>query len=417
MTAEEKYSRAVELYRSTDMSVSKISKECGLSRSAFAAYIQRNHRDLMYARHGIAPKAGNSDHRMKPKKGQSSETRMKYREAILACDSEEYIDLNVSQIAQMFDVSPVGLANQLRMHYPEIISRREKARGRVGLGDNRKRGVRRKTIELYAPAIELLRNSNLTIKEVAKQCDVSFTGLRQHVQFYHKDIVEKRERNRESGKITPVIGSIAGNGKIRRPSEELQKHYAESVELYRTSSLTVAQIAERTGVDPQRFQHYMWMWQRKLILERNGVDPEQVVSDREAVTNYRRSSKATREKYREMVEMLRTTDKSTEAVAKLFNTSPEALRSYLRNNEADLYNERGKVTLPNGRIVLRRAYEKYSGAIELCRTTSGSLKSIANKLGLNYNPFLTFMRRNFPELCDSRKGRAPAEDNMTENEV
>ncbi len=82
MTAAEKYSAALNLYRSTGMSISEISASCGVSRKAFANYIQRNHRELMYRRHGIDPSA--SERKLWAAKGQKPATRAKYRRAVEA---------------------------------------------------------------------------------------------------------------------------------------------------------------------------------------------------------------------------------------------------------------------------------------------------------------------------------------------
>ena len=42
--------------------------------------------------------------------------------------------------------------------------------------------------------------------------------------------------------------------------------------------------------------------------------------------------------------------------------------------------------------------EKYAEALHLYGSTSESLKSIANRLGLTYNSIGGFIRRNYPEL-------------------
>ena len=57
----------------------------------------------------------------------------------------------------------------------------------------------------------------------------------------------------------------------------------------------------------------------------------------------------------------------------------------------------------NGRSVSRRSMEKYAEALRLCETTGEELKSIARRLGLNYNSLGGFIRRNFPELILRRR--------------
>lgn len=57
----------------------------------------------------------------------------------------------------------------------------------------------------------------------------------------------------------------------------------------------------------------------------------------------------------------------------------------------------------NGRSVSRRSMEKYAEALRLYETSGEELKSIARRLGLNYNSLGGFVRRNFPELIAKNK--------------
>lgn len=96
------------------------------------------------ARYGInrSPEEA-ADIRLEQLRGQLPATRAKYRKAIEACDSMDYIDLNVSQIAREFGLDGTNLGRQLRTHYPGVIERREKVRERLGISDNLPRGIRR----------------------------------------------------------------------------------------------------------------------------------------------------------------------------------------------------------------------------------------------------------------------------------
>lgn len=96
MSADEKYSVALTLYKTTSKTIKEISTECGVTRDGFASYIYRCHRDLMYIRNGIEPIA--VENKIWKSKGQTPMSRKKYQAAIEACDSEKYINLNISQI-------------------------------------------------------------------------------------------------------------------------------------------------------------------------------------------------------------------------------------------------------------------------------------------------------------------------------
>ena len=139
----EKYCRAIELYATTSMPCIEICLTCGVTVAGLQAYIGKYHRHLLLARNGVTcdskEAAGiklNTFRRQKPA------TRLKYKKAIEACDSMDYIEMNVSQIARKFGLDGTNLGRQLRTHYPEVLEFRERARMRLGLNDNLPRGSR-----------------------------------------------------------------------------------------------------------------------------------------------------------------------------------------------------------------------------------------------------------------------------------
>ena len=58
----------------------------------------------------------------------------------------------------------------------------------------------------------------------------------------------------------------------------------------------------------------------------------------------------------------------------------------------------------NGKKVLQRSEEKYAEAIRLYTTSTETLKSIAQRLGLNEKSVGGYLRRNYPELIRKRTG-------------
>lgn len=399
MTAAEKYSEALNLYRTTDMTIAQISSQCGVSAKAFANYILRNHRDLMYRRHGVEPVE--ADKKIWRAKGQKPATRAKYRKAIEACDSIDYIEYNISQIARMFGLNGSALANQLKVHYPDIIERREKERMRRGIADNYRRGARLSATEAYAEPLRLLAATDMTIEEAARVCGVSFTGLKQHILHHHKTLVAAREARRAEGKKTPVIGRMSGNGSIRRPSSADTDKYARAVELYRTSSLTEREICAITGLDPQGFGNHLRMWHQRLMFSRRGAQAPDSASDRPGLGGSRPFSGAVAEKYAPAIDALKEGNRSVESVARQFGFIPEVFRAYLRQHLPDLWKQMGMTELSNGRKVRRRSSEKYAEAIEIYRTTTEPLKSIAARLGICYNSIGGFLRRSMPEIIEA----------------
>lgn len=365
LKAEEKYRVAVELYRTTDMSITEISKVCGVSRSGFAVYIQRHHRDLMYARHE-EPSGGDCNPRLRPCKGQRRSTADKYAAAIEACGSEAYMDLNVSQIACLYGLDGPALANQLRIHFPEVLSRRRAVRDGLGLDRNVNVGVRHQAMLMYAEAVAMLRDAGVSVREAAVTSGVSFSGLKQHMLYYHKELVGMRADSRRES--------------AARVLELSDDDVAEVLRLCRESSMALDEMARMMGVGVAQLRRCVVEWHRKAAGERRRRD--------------------TADKYAEAVSMLESAECSTEAVARSLGLVPESLRLYVKGHEPELYRKKGMMRLPNGRMVLRRSYEKYAAALELYGATAESLRSIAGRLGLAVKSVSGFIRRNCPELID-----------------
>lgn len=398
MSADEKYSVALTLYKTTTKTIKEISKECGVTRDGFASYIYRCHRDLMYIRNGIEPIA--VENKIWKSKGQTPMSRKKYQAAIEACDSEKYINLNISQIARLFNLDGTALANQIKSHYPEIIERREKERRRRGIADNFHRGPRTFSVESYSDALKLLESTDMTIEEVADVCNVSFTGLKQHLLLYHKKLVSLRQDKRLKGKLLPKVGKLAGNGTIRKANPQDCEKYSEAVELYRTTTLTMKEICESTGINLRAFRNHMHSWHKNLLFERRGATLPADVSDRLKLTGVKRYSPAVSKKYASAIDALRKGEKSVEEIAREYGFTPEVFRAYLKEHHYDLWEKMGMTELSNGKKVLRRSSEKYAEAIELYRTTTESLKSIAQRLKITYNSIGGFIRRNMPEIIE-----------------
>lgn len=176
---EEKYREAIELYRTTRLSCAEICRTCKVTVSGFQRYLSLYHRNLLLARYNITcSKEEASRIKLPQLRGQLPATRAKYKEAIEACESLDYIEYNVSQIAREFGLNGTNLGRQLRTHYPGIIEWREKVRKLLGLGDNLPRGTRKVCKDQYAKAVKRLRADRyITVQEAAESCGVSYSGL------------------------------------------------------------------------------------------------------------------------------------------------------------------------------------------------------------------------------------------------
>lgn len=400
-----KYRPAYELYTATDLSIAEICRQCGISISGFSRYIGIYHRHLMLERNGIKCSREEADViKMNQRRGQRLETHAKYKEAIAACDSMDYIEYNVSQIAREFGLSGTNLGRQLRTHYPEVLEFRERARQRLGLDDGLPRGTRSWCKEQYAEAVELLCDDRyITVQEAADRCNVSYTGLEQHLIFYHKELVENRIKIREQATKQQRKGKITGRGTLHAPTHETITKYAEALQLYRTTPMSARKIAKQTGVSVRGFYDYLQTWHKDLICKRKGIPYEEGKPvDWSSVRKY---NPATAAKYADAIARLKEGGLTTTKVAAEFGLHPECFRQYLKEHEPQLHAILGMKKADNGGVMAPHSMEKYKEALNLYETTSESLKSIARRFGLNDCSLGQFIRRHFPELIERRKQR------------
>lgn len=81
----------------------------------------------------------------------------------------------------------------------------------------------------------------MTIEEVADACNVSHTGLREHVLAYHPQITQLREIKRINAKGQNVRGMRNGCWTMHELEQSSIKKYEEAIEIYRTTSTDVKQ--------------------------------------------------------------------------------------------------------------------------------------------------------------------------------
>lgn len=397
---EERYRAALEMYRTTDLPVNVICRQTNTPLSAFNSYVRCCHRELMFARHGIriSPIEAVAARLCKPC-GQTAAAHAKYKDAIRACDDAAYIEYNVSQIAHIFRLDPSSLLQQLHNHYPEILERREKERRRLGINDNLHRGVKPWCKEQYADAVEHLRATDDTIKQTAALFNLSPFGLREHLLYYHKDLIGKRATKRKQAKACKKRGALTGSGTRHEPSPEQIDKYREALHLYRTTAMTQKEIVAATGITLSGLRNHLRIWNRELIMERRGVecrDGEEI-----RLSDTKHYLKSTAAKYAGAIQRLKETGRATAEVARDFGLNPDIFRMYLREHEPELAGSLGMMRMPDGKTVSVRSMEKYTEAIRLYESTTEPLKSIAKRLGLQYNSVGGFIRRNRPDAIEA----------------
>lgn len=299
----QKYAEAVELYAGSNMSVKDIAVRCGVGCKALSVYLQRYWRELMLRRHGIECR-GNDPKSIKviSAGNQGHVAREKYKDAVAACDKIGYIDLNMSQIARKFGLNGTALSNRL---YGE---------------------------------------TDMTIGEIASRCEVSESGLQQHLRFYHRDLLaRKREMRRNAAeKVKKDKGDMTGNGRRHEPSQKIVAKYAAALDMYRNTPMTIKAIAERTGVSREGLRSYLNKWYRSLVMERSGIDPD--ADDTADLRRLRRRMKTVAAKYAEAIESLKRNMRPVAKVAREFGLNADVFRQYLHKHEPELIKQHGHGT-------------------------------------------------------------------------
>lgn len=360
-----KYEKAVDLYADTDMTLKEIANECNVSVGGLSRYLCRYWRELVLRRHRIQVEGENAkDVKIVQVGKQNVNAHAKYKDAVAACDSLDYIDLNVSQVARKFNLDGTALANFMRIHYSETLVWREKVRQRLGINDNVWHGARPECTKQYAEAVELYRNTDMTISQIAEQCQVSTSGFSQHLRFYHKEILKQKRQKRKSAETERqrTLGEMTGNGRTYRPSPATEQKYAVALALYKDTTLTMKKIVEQTGVPAGGFRSYLHLWHRDLVLERSGIaDGEQPKDLRSA----RKRMKTVAAKYEKAIDSLRANPRPASKVAAEFGFNPEVFREYLHKHEPELIQRRGtKKVRPT-----EKTYNQYPNKQDSCYTS------------------------------------------------
>lgn len=398
-----KYGEAVELYADTDKPLAAIAEICQVSVGGLGSYLRRYWRELVLRRNRIQATDEQKEHiKIKAVGMQNVNAHAKYKEAVAACDSLDYIDLNLSQVARKFGLDGTSLANFMRVHYEDTLVWREKLRNWLGIDDNIRRGARPACIQRYAEAVRLYRDTDDTLAEIAAQCEVSEGGLIQHLRFYHKELLKQKRIQRRDANGRKLPGNLTGNGRLYRPSCRTEQRYAVALALYRDTALTMKEIVSRAGVPAEGFRAYLHKWHKELVWERAGMTGP--VDEHVNLRCERRRMKTVSAKYEEAIASLKRKPRPVAQVAAEFHLHPDTFRSYLHKHEPELAQCLGMTRTAGGKKVLRRSEEKYAEAVRLYATTGETLKSISGRLGLNWNSLGGYMRRNCPEVL-RRRGR------------
>ena len=339
--------------------------------------------------------------------GQRSQTRDRYAEAVQACKSIEHLDKTIAEIARMYGHTDQCLRNQLKRHFPEVLVERDRLRVALGLNKLPIRGVSAGTEAKYAPALELLRTTDLTIREVADRFGFSEAALQQHVLFHHRDLAQQRMAHRLQSVDKRATSGTSGTGRHNVPRAETAAIYAEALEMYRTTDLTVPEIALKCGVITHNFQCYLQRWCRKDISVRKKLRQEKVErqrQEREEQGGRLRTVLAVR-KYTPALKLIEEGATYEEAAEKL-GIDAENLSRWVRKYHKDIHEQEHRnqiVTLPEGTTCTKASWKQFGEAAMAFYESDESVNKIAERFGLRQSSLHHFLMRKFPQTVARRK--------------
>ena len=90
---EQKYREAISLYANTHLTIKEICEKTNVEFAGFSSYLSKYHRDSCSS---VMTQPDWKTPCLRGKKGQTTAAHYKYKEAIAACDSREYIEYNIS---------------------------------------------------------------------------------------------------------------------------------------------------------------------------------------------------------------------------------------------------------------------------------------------------------------------------------
>lgn len=294
--------------------------------------------------------------------GQHADTQRRYEEAIRACSDIEYLPKTITEIARLFGHEPERFRMMMKRHYMDVLDERERLRVSLGLNKLPPRGVSQATRAKYEPALQLLRTTDMTVRQAAEATGVSMASLQQHIIFHHKDLAQQRLMRRTQALAKPrKQGEMTANGSAAGPRGTAAEYYRQAVALLTANpAMTYREAALRTGLATGNLSSYIRRWHRDLMTERERWRHQQTKQRQQAAARLSAKEQAA-SRYAAVLPVLEQGATYQEAAFRL-GVPAERLRVWVRRNRPDIHAMKKLsewVTLPNGYRVKRTSWQRY----------------------------------------------------------
>lgn len=291
-------------------------------------------------------------------------------------------DLTIRQVAASCGVTAKGLMAHIGRFHRKLLF----ARYGLDFNDPALAGIKVKapvgqshiTYLKYKDAVEACGDPayiELNVSQIARIFGLTGPALAAQLRVHYPDVMPARERLRHR------LG-LADNAR-RGPRPLSDEQYADALELYAVSDLTIGEVADRCGVSAGSLSQYMRSYHHDVIAGRARSRREAVASRVNVSAAPPRSPRpATADKYRDAIETLRTSGCTVAEAAARHGHNADVFRIYVRAHHPEL--------------LARPASEKYAEALRRYTTSASSLRSIAADCGLSYKSLAGYVRRNCP---------------------
>ena len=239
-----------------EYNIAQIARMFGHKATNLASQLHFHYQDVIPERERIRQRLGLADNKQRGARRDCAEA---YADAVrMYRDS----DMTIPDVAEACGVSSAGLSQHLRFYHKVVIdlkaSRRRDSKGKTGVGrlgslsgNGRAYGPKPETVAKYEAALELYRDSCLTIRDIVKTTGVPFAGFRGYLRQWHRGDILRRRGYEWNGDGEP---DLKGTGQYLKSTAG---KYEEAIRSLKANPRHVTEVAAEFGLNPDVFREYL----------------------------------------------------------------------------------------------------------------------------------------------------------------
>lgn len=325
-------------------------------------------------------------------------------------------DMTMDAIAKKCGFTVCALGAYLRRHWRELVLRRHNIPAPEGqdlhaikIFEGGKQNVNAHAkYKDVIEACDLMKYIDLNMSQLARKFGVNVTALTNFMRIHYPDTLEWREKVRRRLGINDNLPRGARRACVAQ--------YAEAVELYRTTELTIPEVAERYQVSASGLSQHLRFYHKEILKERKQkLKQAQRESKKKRgglLGNGQRHQPAqkTEEKYAEALALYRDTALTAKEIVARTGVPAEGFRFYLHTWHKELVLERSGIKVEESEgIDLRKARRrmktvaaKYEQAIESLRENPRPVSQVAAEFGFGPEVFRDYLHKYEPQLAEQQ---------------